>query len=66
MTDEPPNPEDRQPDSPPDAVVIHIRRQEDGRFDPAVEVLGEVRPTEVESILGSALRDWRAANRLPT
>jgi hypothetical protein len=65
VTDAPPQPEDRQ-EKPPDAVVIHVRRGEGGRFDPVPEVLGDVRPSEVESVLGAALRDWRAANRLPT
>lgn len=50
----------------PDAVVIHVRRNEDGKIVPELQVLGDVRPSEVESILGSGLRDWRAANRLPT
>lgn len=63
---DPPAPEDREPDSPPDAVVIHVRRNEDGKIVPELQVLGDVRPSEVESILGSGLRDWRAANRLPT
>lgn len=53
-------PEDEHQQQPPDAVLIHVEYRDDGSVQVrGVERMGQVRPTEVETLLGAARRDWR-------
>lgn len=55
--------EDKQPGDDAtndfDGVVVAVQRNPDGSFGTQVFVNGDVRPTEVETILGAALKEWR-------
>lgn len=44
---------------PPDAVVVVKHRQEDGSVQTAIQVLGNVEVTEVQTLLELAVRGWR-------
>lgn len=48
-------------DSPPSlsAVVVHATRAEDGGVSTHVEVVGDVRVTEVDTLLALARKGWR-------
>lgn len=44
--------------SQPDAVVIH-RVEEDGQIKTVVQPIGDVRPTEVQTLIELGLQSWR-------
>ena len=63
---EQPEQENETADGPPDAVLVIVERDDSGKLAARVQPMGDVRITEVETVLGSALANWRTANRLPT
>ena len=56
---EPPDPATRQPDPPP-AVVVHVLRGEDGTVRVNPVGVGDVRVTEIQTLLGMAVAEWHA------
>lgn len=51
----PPTPEAK----PSDSVLVLVTRSDDGSVEAVPQIVGDVRLTEVESILKLALQNWR-------
>ncbi len=55
---------DAAPELPPDQVVLFVKRDEQGNVEVIPATAGDVRPTEVQSIIALGYSAWTASRGL--